>query len=333
MKLLIVAIAAIAAARLVSAEVAVIRGGESTQPGGEQSFVIINTNDRSTVPLMSTTKQSKSDAGTRIETVTRLRSADGSYFDWRRSSDVEREVSPGKTERTAEIVERDRQGGERARKLIKQSTTTTSDAKRSTTTEYRRDSSGRLILSHETSTTSTKGRDGIVSETRMESDYDVNGRPVLTRQIEAVTTSDLATRSKTTVSTTRSLSHLEGGVSVTLRETATVRADGNTTHAETLKQKPNGAGWENDQRILSVETRTADGTTQRETIVEGRSMYARQAGSRADNESLIPQTKTVEHQVRQSDGTVLVHRDIYRRDVNGDWKPTTFSTEAAQTEN
>jgi hypothetical protein len=45
---------------------------------------------------------------------------------------------------------------------------------------------------------------------------------------------------------------------------------------------------------------------------------------------LTPQTKTIERQVRQPDGTIVIQRDDYRRDVNGEWKPMTFSTEAAK---
>jgi hypothetical protein len=44
-------------------------------------------------------------------------------------------------------------------------------------------------------------------------------------------------------------------------------------------------------------------------------------------DSLQPQRKIVEHEVRQPDGQVTIERKIYRRDVNGDWQPASFSTE------
>ena len=329
MKHQIAVLAFAAAARLVTAEVAVIRGGESTQPSGEKSSVIIRTNDRDIVPMTATTKESKSDAGTHTETVTRLRDGDGNYFEWQRATDVVREVAPGKTERTREVIERDRQGGERERKVVKESALKTGNSERTETTESRRDSSGRLVLAREIAARSTKNNDGTIAQTRTENDYDVNGRPFTKREIESATTPSIDGHTKTTVSTTKSFDHLAAGVGVTARETATVRVDGNTTHSEALVQKPSGAGWENDKRVVSVETRATDGTTQRETVIEGRSLYARQTGGRTEADALTPQTRIVEREVRHSDGTVVIHRDVYRRDVNGDWKPTTFSTEAA----
>ena len=142
-------------------------------------------------------------------------------------------------------------------------------------------------------------------------------------------TPDYARLSSGVSTTAKTVNHLDGNVGVDYREIATVRTEGTTTRTEALRQKPAGAGWENDGRTVSTQTRSADGTIQRETIVEERSLYARQGG-RTEYGELVPQTKTVDREVRQPDGTVVIQRDFYRRDVNGDWKPTTFSTEGAQ---
>ncbi len=46
-------------------------------------------------------------------------------------------------------------------------------------------------------------------------------------------------------------------------------------------------------------------------------------------EPLVPQRKIVEQEVRQPDGTTVLQRDVFHRDVNGDWKPESFSTKEA----
>jgi hypothetical protein len=330
MKKLVLVVAVVLIARWAAAEIQIIKGGESTAPEGERSQIILGTRDRTVVPATTETRETKTETGTRSETITRLRDAGGDYFEWQRATDVVREVSPGKFERTTEVIERDRQGGERERKLIQQSTDKTETGERSSTLEYRRDSSGNLVRSREEAATITKNLDGTVSIARTESDYDINGRPVAQRQIEGVTTTSTDGKTQTTTSTTRSVDHLHGGnVGVTARETVVVQTEGNTTRSETVTQRPVGASWENTGRTVTTETRANDGTIQRETLVEGRSLYARQGG-RAEYGDLVPQSKIVERQVRQSDGTTVIQRDLYRRDVNGDWKPTTFSTEAAQ---
>jgi hypothetical protein len=46
-------------------------------------------------------------------------------------------------------------------------------------------------------------------------------------------------------------------------------------------------------------------------------------------EPLVPQTKVVEREVRKSDGTAVLQRDVFHRDVNGEWVAETFSTKEA----
>jgi hypothetical protein len=325
---LIITAVLVVATRCAFAEVEIIKGGESDKPAGEHSTAVIHTRDRDIVPAQGTTKETKTGLDTgRSDTITRLRDINGSYFEWQRASAVSKEVAPGKIERTTEVVELDRQGGERQRKVIKQMTEKTGAGERANIAEYRRDSGGGLVVAHAVAANTAKNSDGTSTQTRTESDYDVNGRPVVTRQLDAVTKTE--GNKSTTTTTAKTVNHLDGNVGVDYREIATMRTEGNTTRTEALRQKPAGAGWEDDGRTVSTQTRSADGTIQRETIVETRSLYARQGG-RTEYGELVPQTKTVDREVRQPDGTVVIQRDFYRRDVNGDWTPTTFSTEGAQ---
>jgi hypothetical protein len=308
------------------AEVTIIRSGQATEPDGKKSEIIIQAGARTIVPATVDSKETKTDSGTHTETVTRLRDPNGNYVEWLRASDVVRETAPGQIERTTEVVERTWQGGERERRLIQQSATKTDSGETSTTTESRRDSSGRMVLAREISASSAQKTDGSIASVRTEKDFDVNGRPVVTREITGVTRTSVDGKTQTTVSTIQSVDHLRGGIGESYREEVTVRTDAHSVRSEAVTQRPVSGGWENDSRAVTVETRSADGTVQRETVVEGRSLYSGGATSSA----LMPQTKSVEHQVRQADGTIVIQRDDYRRDVNGDWRPVTFSTEAAR---
>jgi hypothetical protein len=326
MKKSLIVLALVAASRWAVAEVSIIRGGETTDPGGQQSQIIIKTGDRTIVPAVTQTNEIKTDAGTRTETVTRLRDTSGKYVEWQRATDVVREVAPGKFEHTTEIVERDRQGAEHERRQIQQSTAKSDSGDSTATSEYRRDSSGKMVLSRNGSSTTTKNIDGTLATTATVNDYDVNGKPAVTRQITGTTTVSNNGREQTTTSTIQSMDHLHGKIGTTDREVVNVQTDTGTTRSESVTQRPTLSGWEDTSRTVTLETRNSDGTIQRETLVESRSLY----GGGTTSGSLTPQTKTIEHQVRQSDGTVVIQRDDYRRDVNGDWKPITFSTQDAK---
>lgn len=327
MKRFVCIIALVGAASLTRAEVEVFRGGESDQPAGEHSVVIIRTRDRQSVPALETTKATKTgpETGT-AETITHLRDAQGNYFQWQRASSTAQELAPGKIERTTEVVEYDRQGGARERRLVKQIAEKVDGSERISTLEYRPNSSGEMALSHEVSARATKSSDGTATESRTESDYDVNGRAVVTRQVDAISKTD--GNIVTTTTTAKSKNHLDGNIGVEYREIATVSTAGDTIRTESIRQRPAGAGWDNDGRMTSIQKRATDGTIQRETIVEGRSLYARQGG-RTEFGELVPRTRTVDREIRQPDGTTVIHREVFRRDVNGDWALTTFSTEGA----
>lgn len=326
MKKLLIAYAFVVVAQLGRGQVSIIRGGESTDPGGQQSQIIIKAGANTIIPATIDTKETKTDTGTRTESVTRLRDGNGNYVEWQRATDVVREVAPGKMERTTEVVERTWQGDERERRLIQQSVIKTDSGEATKTSEYRRDSSGKMVLASNSSATMTKNIDGTLVTTATVSDYDINGKPAVTRQIEGITTTSGDGKSQTTTSTIKAVDHLRGGIGESSREVVTVQTDGNTVRSESVMQRPTASGWDNNSRASTVETRNSDGTIQRETIVEGRSLY----GGGALNATLTPQVKTVERQVRQSDGTIVIQRDDYRRDVNGDWKPVTFSTDGAK---
>ena len=87
---LAVGAAALSVVVTVPAQV-VVRGTESSDNSTAHSQVNINTMDRTVIPLVKDTRQTKPDANTVVtETVTRERLNDGSYFDAQRSTAVKK---------------------------------------------------------------------------------------------------------------------------------------------------------------------------------------------------------------------------------------------------
>jgi hypothetical protein len=306
-----------------------ITGQESADKAVTGLQISVSTMDRTYVPLTVETKQTKVDASTtRSETATRARLNDGSFFDFRNTTATTRQRDPNTTETVIETVENDRQGGSRATRRITAQTTKTATGEQSETSMYRRDSSGKLILDGQIASTTTKNPDGSLNTVSVEKRADMDGAVRPQKQIEQTTT-PLGENKKRVVSKIMTVDHLAGGFGLTSRETATVYAEANTTRTEKLIQKPSGAGWQDIGRIVTTETRDADGSVRRETIEEGRSLYTKLTAPPMNVQPLVPQRKVVEREVRNPDGSIVMKRDVFRRDVNGEWKPVTFSTEAA----
>ncbi|MCG3146608.1 MAG: hypothetical protein PCFJNLEI_00039 [Verrucomicrobiae bacterium] len=225
---------------------------------------------------------------------------------------------------TVQVVETDRQG----QKRVTASSTTTktplpAGGEQQETTSSRRDSSGNLVLERSISATVVPAAEGVTVTTRTERQVDVNGRLQPTRQISERTT-QVGSDELRTERTIQSVDRLNGGLTVSDRELATTRIAGNTSITETTLQKPTGTGWRDAGRIRTTEVKAADGSLQREIIESGRPLHERDSGS------IEPQRKIIETEITRPDGSKVVERQTFRRDVNGDWKPASFSTENGQ---
>jgi hypothetical protein len=316
----------VASAAIVTAQVSVT-GQESKDKSASSQQITVSTSDRSVVPLMIESKQTQVDPNTtRTESTTRARLGDGSYFDWRSSVSTQKQIDPNHTETVQDVVEKDRQGGTRTVLSIKQETASTPTGEQTKSLQYRRDSSGGMILDRVGSTTTTKNSDGTSSTTSTEQVRDVNGNLHPVEQTQATTV--LISPTKTQITTQiGEPDHIQGGFSVVARETATVNKTGNTTQTDRTIQRQNGNVWQEVGKSVTTETRQADGSIRRETVEEGQPLYARSTTPPIDVQPLVAQRKIVESEVRKPDGTVVMQRDVFRRNVNGDWQPVTFSTE------
>ncbi len=313
----------LATATAVLAQVSVTEK-ESADKSSSRETVSITTMDRTVVPQITETKETKVDATTtRTESVTRARLDDGTYFSWLTSTTVQRQVGANAIERNTDVTEKDRQGGTRMTSRVTETITRTANGEQLKAAEYRRNSSGQLVLNSEMMSTTTRNAAGTLSIVSTETTADINGKLVPTTRTETTVTPRGQTEQLVSAKTS-SFNHLDGRMTVTAQETGTVRNEGNTIRTERAIETRVGASWRVTSKITVTETRAADGTVRRETIESGAPTYAKDTTSTAGQ--ITARRKVIESEVRKPDGTIVLQRDVLRRDVNGDWKPQSFST-------
>lgn len=319
--------ATLAFAITASAQV-ILRGTEAPDNSAAHSEVTINTGDRNVVPLIKDSKETKVDPKTdRTESVTRVRLNDGSYFDWQRSTSTKKELSPDKSVTSSDVVEKDRQGQEHFSRHTDETVSKSASGEIAETKMYTRNSSGQLVLDQVVDANTIKGSDGTANTTRTEKVPDVNGNLFVKTQREEVAVPH-GPNENVVMSKTMAADHLTGKLAVTAQETTSITTQGGTKQIESAVLTPGRTGWELSSRTTTTETTAPNGSVTRETIERGRSLFSEKTGD-ALQEPLVPQRKIVEHEVRQPDGTTVLQRDVFHRDVNGDWKPESFSTKEA----
>jgi len=306
----------------------IIRGTESADSSTTHSEVNITTSDRNIVPLIKESKETKVDATTqRTESVTRARLNDGSYFEWQRSTATKKDLSPGKSVSSTDVVEKDRQGQDHLARHTDETVSKSASGETAETKVYTRNNSGQLVLDRVVDANTVKSAGGTANTTRLEKVADVNGNLVIKTQQEEVAV-ERGPNEKVITSKTMSADHLTGKLAVTAEETTSITTQGGTKQIQSEVRTPGRTGWELSGRTATTETTAPDGSVSRETIEHGRSIYSTKTGNEL-LEPLVPQRKIVEHEVHRPDGTTVMQRDVFRRDVNGDWKTESFSTKAA----
>ncbi|NQU10960.1 hypothetical protein HQ590_09235, partial [bacterium] len=262
-------------------------------------------------------------APTRIEAVTHTRRADGTPFVSERAITISEQVDNTVTRNTTRVTEVDRQGRERVTHAVAETITKSGGQERRQVVESRRTSSGELVPNRQITETVTKAADGSLTGTRVELTRDVNGQFIAAREIRR-STAVPAANTRVITSSIRSPDHLAGRLEEIAREVTTVHDDGRAIRSETIVSEPRGTRWVVTRRVETTAAKTADGATHRQIIT---SEPPRHAQSTTGNPgSLQPIRKIVERESVLMDGTRLLDREIYRRDVNGDWTPQTFST-------
>ena len=320
---------AVATTMTTSAQV-IIRGTESSSGSTTTttSTVTISTRDRDIVPIVKETKDTKVDATTQqSESVLRTRLNDGSYVESQRTTTVKKDLSPENTVSSTDVVEKDRQGQDHVSSHTAQAVSKSGTGENAQSKVYTRNSKGELVLDRVVDANTVNSSDGVANTTRVEKTADVNGNLILKKQVEEVAV-DRSANEKVVTAKTRTVDHLTGELAVTAEETSSITTQGNTKQTESVVHVPGRLGMEEKSRSITTETTGPDGSVRRETIEQGRSMYSGKSGNQM-LEPLVGQRKVVEQEVRKPDGTTVVQREVFHRDVNGDWKPETFSTKGA----
>jgi hypothetical protein len=321
--------AAFAVAISGSAQV-ILRGTQSPDKSNSTSQADIFTSDREIVPLTKDTKDTKTDATTeRTESITRERLGDGSYFDWQHTTTVKKELAPGKTASSTDVVEQDRQGQNNVARHTDETVIKSAAGETDQTKAYTRNSSGQLVLDHVVDATTVNGSGGIANTTRVEKTADVNGNLSLKKEVDEVAV-DHGPNGKVVTATTKTVDHLSGELKVAAEETTSTIMQGGTKQIESVVRAPGENGWQVSGRATTTEKTAPDGSVSRETIEQGPSVYSSKTGG--DAGAMVPQRKIEEHEVRRPDGTTVVQRDVFHRDANGGWTPETFSTKLADKE-
>jgi hypothetical protein len=285
----------------------------------------INTMDRTLVPLVTETRRRQvSETRTETDTVTQTRLADGTYFASQRRHTVTEKVSPSETRITTEVAETDRQGQTRIRRQMTETVLTTAGGEQRARVETTRNSSGDLVLDRQITETISRQPDGSLRAQRVEHERDVNGKLVPKREV-AEQTVERAPNEKVTTSQIYSYDHLTGRLAEIGREETIVKSTANTTQSTRLIHERVGTTWVVKGRVETSEVQTPTGI-ERETIQYGRSLHSGRSDSSAD--PLRPRLKIVERAVAGPEGTTRVEREVYRRDVNGEWKPESFRAES-----
>ena len=185
----------------------IVRGTESSDNTATHSEVTISTPDRTVVPLIKDSKDTKIDATTqRTESVTRERLNDGTYFDAQQTTSVKKDISPNQSVSSTDVIEKDRQGQAKLSSHTDETVVKSAAGETDQTKMYTRNSSGNLVLDRVVDANVVKGADGSAT-TSYEKVPDVNGNLVLQTQKDAMTV-DRGPNEKVTTTKTMDVDHL-----------------------------------------------------------------------------------------------------------------------------
>ena len=264
---------------------------------------------------------SNADQSVRAESVQRVQLKDGQLADWRTVTRVTRETQPGRVETTETVVQQALKGqpAQTAEKTCVREKTAEGEVSR--VTELIRNPYGKIVERNVIDETSRREADGSLSVRIVEQRANVQGELAVQREeqrrVRPLSATDTAVESQI-----RSFDRLRGEFGVTAVQTTQIHTDNNVTRSDTVTRNTVGGQDRVVSRVLTTEIKAADGTQQRETIEYGMGLYDQMTPNLT--EELQPRRKTVERVVKQPDGSTQLIRDVYRRDVNGDWQPVPF---------
>lgn len=273
-------------------------------------------------PLVSVTAKTQvttnADASVTAQTVERIPLRDGQTMDWRTTTSVTRPTKTGGTETTETVIERAPQ--QQLSQTIQRTTTseTTANGKAIRTSEITRNAFGKDTGLRVVEETAQQESDGSTVVRIVEQAADHRGQLALQRE-EQRRIRELNPAQTVIESQIRTYDNLRSRFDVTAVHNTEIRKQGDTTHTETTVRRTAGDQDRIVGRVLTTEMKTGDGTTRRETIEYGQGLYDKI--SHMTSGELKPKRKVVERVVSTLDGGQTLTREVFRLDVNGDWKP------------
>lgn len=258
---------------------------------------------------------------TRSESVTRSQLGPNRLVETQRTRSVTEMVAPGITRTTVEIEDLAGRTGEVTARRTTESVTTTDSGESRETAEYQRLGADQFVLSRSSSVTTTIQPDGSRLTQRVDKRRDAHGAMVVDREIATQTVARSAIEEVST-SRIRSKNKLTGQFEEIAREQSTARTEGNTVRTDREMLERRDGNWRVTARVEDTETRSPGGTVLRETIRYRLPQFALAPPTAAAE--LRPALKIVER-LTPTAGRTVPNRVVYRRDVNNEWVPVTFS--------
>jgi len=277
---------------------------------------------QSQTPLMPLTAETRvttnADGAVSAQSVERIQLKDGQSAEWRKSASLTRETKPGCAETTETIVQSAIQG--QPAQTIQRTTSRekTDSGETIRISEVTRNALGKDVGQRVVEETAQRQPDGTTSVRVVEQGLDARGQLAVQREEQRRIREQGATQT-VIENQIRTYDHLRGRFDVTAIQTTDIRKQGDTTRTETTIRRAAGDQNRIVGRVQTTETKTAGGAVQREIVEYGQGLYDKI--SALSTGELKPKRKIVERRVQNPDGSSSLTREVFRLDVNGDWKP------------
>lgn len=271
------------------------------------------------MPLMAETRTTtNADGVVHAQTVERLHLPDGRVVPWRQRTSLTRQTQPGRTE-TSETVIQPAFEGQPAQQIERNIVhEKTEQGEIARLHEVTRNAAGKELTQRLVEEITEKAADGTVAIRITEHAPNLRGELVLQRE-EQRRIRPLSANETVVENRIRTYDPLRGRFDETAVEQTEIRKQGATTIMDTIIRRTAGDQNRTVGRVQTRQTQTGDGATRREIVEYGQGLYDRLCP--LPTGELKPMRKIIEQITPGTDGTVTLKREVFRLDVNGEWKP------------
>lgn len=257
------------------------------------------------------------------QSIERVQLKDGQYADWLKSTSVTRATKPGCAETTETIVRASTQDrpAETIQRSISREKTAAGETVRIneiTRNIFGKDAGQRIIEE-----TSQRESDGVTTVRVVEQAPNRYGQFAVQRE-EQRCIRELNPSRTVIENRIHTYDGIRGQFDLTGIQTTEIRRQGDAIYTETTLRRTAGDQDRVVGRVLTTETKAYDGTVRRESVEYGQGLYDKMTYMTTSD--LKPQRKIVERTSQNPDGTTKFIREVFRRDLNDEWKPAPYSS-------